>query len=41
VRGGWSLKLKDGEPHGLFTLWLRWFPEAGWRVVHDHSSAAQ
>ena len=40
VRGGWSLKLKDGEPRGLFTLWLRWFPDAGWRVVHDHSSAA-
>jgi ketosteroid isomerase-like protein len=40
VRGGWSLKLKDGEPHGLFTLWLRWFPDTGWRVVHDHSSAA-
>jgi len=40
VRGGWSLKLKDGEPRGLFTLWLRWFPDAGWRVVHDHTSAA-
>jgi len=40
VRGGWSLKLKDGEPRGLFTLWLRWFPDAGWRVVHDQSSAA-
>jgi ketosteroid isomerase-like protein len=40
VRGGWSLKLKDGEPRGLFTLWLRWFTDAGWRVVHDHSSAA-
>ena len=40
VRGGWSLTLKDGAPHGLFTLWLRWFPDAGWRVVHDHSSAA-
>ena len=40
VRGGWSLKLKEGEPRGLFTLWLRWFPDAGWRVVHDHSSAA-
>jgi beta-aspartyl-peptidase (threonine type) len=40
VRGGWSLKLKDGAPQGLFTLWLRWFPDAGWRVVHDHSSAA-
>ena len=40
VRGGWSLKLKDGAPSGLFTLWLRWFPDAGWRIVHDHSSAA-
>jgi len=40
VRGGWSLKLKDGEPRGLFTLWLRWFPDAGWRVVHDHTSVA-
>lgn len=40
VRGGWSLKLNDGEPHGLFTLWLRWFPDTGWRVVHDHTSAA-
>ncbi len=40
VRGGWSLKMKDSEPHGLFTLVLRWFPDAGWRVVHDHSSAA-
>lgn len=40
VRGGWSLKLKDGEPRGLFTLLLRWFPDAGWRVVHDHTSAA-
>jgi beta-aspartyl-peptidase (threonine type) len=40
VLGGWSLKLKDGEPRGLFTLWLRWFPDGGWRVVHDHSSAA-
>ena len=40
VFGGWSLKLKDGAPSGLFTLWLRWFPDAGWRVVHDHTSAA-
>jgi ketosteroid isomerase-like protein len=40
VRGGWSLKLKDAGPRGLFTLWLRWFPDAGWRVIHDHSSAA-
>jgi len=40
VRGGWSLQMKDGQPRGLFTLWLRWFPEAGWRVVHDHTSSA-
>jgi ketosteroid isomerase-like protein len=40
VRGGWSLEMKESRPHGLFTLWLRWFPDAGWRIVHDHSSAA-
>ena len=40
VRGGWSLQMKESRPHGLFTLWLRWFPDAGWRIVHDHSSAA-
>ncbi len=40
VRGGWSLAMKDSAPHGLFTLVLRWFPDQGWRVVHDHTSAA-
>ena len=40
VRGGWRLRMKESQPHGLFTLWLRWFPDAGWRIVHDHSSAA-
>jgi ketosteroid isomerase-like protein len=40
VRGAWSLDLKGGHPHGLFTLWLRHFPGTGWRVVHDHSSSA-
>jgi beta-aspartyl-peptidase (threonine type) len=40
ARGGWHLKMSASEPRGLFTLWLRWFPDAGWRVVHDHSSAA-
>ncbi len=40
VRGGWTLRMKDGRPGGLFTLWLRWFPEHGWRVVHDHTSSA-
>lgn len=40
VRGGWHLTLSDGKtPHGLFTLVLRRFME-GWRIVHDHTSAA-
>jgi beta-aspartyl-peptidase (threonine type) len=38
VRGRWRLALSNGkQPHGLFTLIFREFPE-GWRVVHDHSS---
>ena len=38
VRGHWSLTMPDGkQPHGLFTLVFRKFPE-GWRIVHDHSS---
>jgi ketosteroid isomerase-like protein len=38
VRGEWHLQMADGkEPHGMFTLVLRRFPE-GWRIVHDHSS---
>jgi beta-aspartyl-peptidase (threonine type) len=38
VRGRWQLALSNGkQPHGLFTLIFREFPE-GWRVVHDHSS---
>lgn len=40
VRGGWSLALRESRPSGLFTLLLHWFPDAGWRVVHDHTSAA-
>jgi beta-aspartyl-peptidase (threonine type) len=41
ARGGYRLRLKDGsEPHGLFTLVLRRFPE-GLRIVHDHTSAAE
>ncbi|WP_165251844.1 YybH family protein [Paludisphaera soli] len=40
ARGGWRLVLPDGaEPSGLFTLILRRFPE-GWKIVHDHTSAA-
>jgi len=41
VRGGWHLTLSDGKtPHGLFTLIVRKFPE-GWKIVHDHSAAAE
>jgi ketosteroid isomerase-like protein len=40
VRGEWRLKLSAAQSHGLFTLWLRSFPGVGWRIVHDHSSAA-
>ncbi len=39
ARGHWHLVMSDGkEPHGLFTVIFRKFPE-GWRIVHDHSSA--
>jgi uncharacterized protein (TIGR02246 family) len=41
VRGQWHLTMPDGKtPHGLFTLVFRKFPE-GWRIVHDHTSAAE
>jgi ketosteroid isomerase-like protein len=37
VRGRWHLKMKDGEPAGLFTLILRKLP-GGWKIIHDHTS---
>ena len=38
VRGKFLLTLSNGkQPHGLFTLVFRRFPE-GWRIIHDHSS---
>jgi beta-aspartyl-peptidase (threonine type) len=41
VQGRWHLALNDGKtPHGLFTLIFRKFPE-GWKIVHDHTSAAE
>ena len=41
VRGGWKLIMPDGKtPHGLFTLIFRKFPN-GWKIVHDHTSAAE
>jgi len=40
VRGAWQLTLSDGKtPHGLFTLVFRKFHD-GWKIVHDHTSAA-
>ncbi|HEY6337054.1 MAG TPA: nuclear transport factor 2 family protein [Candidatus Sulfotelmatobacter sp.] len=41
ARGSWHLTMPDGKtPHGLFTLVFRKFPE-GWKIVHDHTSAAE
>ena len=37
VRGKFQLIMPDGkQPHGVFTLVFRKFPE-GWRIIHDHS----
>lgn len=38
--GAWKLERAQDQPHGRFTLIFRRFPE-GWRIVHDHTSAAQ
>lgn len=41
VRGLWHLRLSTGkEPHGIFTLIMKKFPE-GWRIIHDHSSVGE
>jgi len=41
VRGEWHLTMPDGKtPHGLFTLVFHKFPD-GWKIVHDHTSAAE
>ena len=39
VLGRWKLKRETDEPHGRFTLIFKRLPE-GWRIVHDHTSAA-
>ena len=39
VLGRWSLKRTNDQPHGRFTLILKHLPE-GWRIMHDHTSAA-
>ena len=40
VLGRWRLKRKNDEPHGRFTLIFKRLPE-GWRIIHDHTSAAK
>jgi uncharacterized protein (TIGR02246 family) len=41
VRGSYHLTMSDGKtPHGLFTLIFRKVP-GGWKIVHDHTSAAE
>ena len=40
VFGRWRLDRADDAPHGLFTLLFQRRPE-GWRIVHDHTSAAR
>jgi beta-aspartyl-peptidase (threonine type) len=40
ARGRWKLTMKDCNLGGLFTLIVRRMPE-GWRIVHDHTSAAE
>jgi len=41
VRGAWQLTLSDAKtPHGRFTLVFRKFPD-GWKIIHDHTSAAE
>jgi uncharacterized protein (TIGR02246 family) len=37
--GRWELKRASDNPHGPFTLIFRKTPD-GWRIVHDHTSAA-
>jgi ketosteroid isomerase-like protein len=37
--GRWKLQRAKDRPHGRFTLIFRRLPQ-GWRIVHDHTSAA-
>jgi hypothetical protein len=39
VLGSWKLQRAKDRPHGRFTLIFKRLPE-GWRIVHDHTSAA-
>jgi len=39
VRGHWRVEKSKETAEGLFTLWVEKKPE-GWRIIHDHTSAA-
>ena len=39
VLGRWHLQRSKDEPHGRFTLLFR-KANAGWKIVHDHTSSA-
>jgi uncharacterized protein (TIGR02246 family) len=41
VRGAWHLTMPEGKnPQGKFTLIFRKFGD-GWKIIHDHTSAAE
>jgi uncharacterized protein (TIGR02246 family) len=41
VRGAFHLAMPDGKQrHGIFTLVFSQFPQ-GWRIIHDHTCAAE
>ena len=40
VGGAWRLTRSKDSPHGTFTLLLRRFPDAGWKIVEDHTTSA-
>ena len=40
VIGRWRLVRKKDKPHGRFTLLFLRLPD-GWRIAHDHTSAAE
>lgn len=40
VIGRWRLVRRSDKPHGRFTLLFRHTPD-GWRITHDHTSAAE
>jgi len=39
VLGRWHLQRATDQPHGRFSLVLRYF-KPGWKIIHDHTSTA-